>query len=125
MSPLPNPDLPATLTGAYDPRIAACPAPRDLCAELTQMALMGAVLGATGAAGQQLRAMQLGLSNPGQAVRETTRVAAISGAASAIAGAAAHAVSSSGLTRLVVLLAAGTAVVYAAHSRNQTEGSAK
>lgn len=100
------------------------PAPRDLCAELTQMAVMGAMIGATGAAGQQLRAMQLGHCTPRQVVRETTRVAAISGAASAIGGAAAYAVSSNGLTRLAVLLAAGTAVVYAAHSRNQRKNSA-
>jgi hypothetical protein len=81
------------------------------------MAIMGAVIGASGAAGQELRALQLGQRSTREAVRETLRVAAISGAASAVAGAAAHAVASTGLTRLAVLLAAGTAVVYAANSR--------
>ncbi|WP_200279249.1 hypothetical protein [Rhabdochromatium marinum] len=91
--------------------------------DLTQMALMGAVIGATGAAGQQLRAMQLGRTNARQMVRETARTALISGAASAVAGAAAHTVSRNGLTRLAVLLAAGTAVMYAAHSRTNPEDS--
>lgn len=97
------------------------PAPRDLCADLTQMAIMGAVFGASGAAGQQLRALQLGQAKPRDAVRETLRVATISAAASLVAGAAAHAVSSNGLTRLAVLLATGTAVVYAA--QGSTGGS--
>ncbi|WPL18746.1 hypothetical protein Thiowin_03836 [Thiorhodovibrio winogradskyi] len=99
------------------PMQAPCPAPRNLCADLTQMAIMGAVIGASGAAGQEIRALQLKQRSARQAVRETLRVAAISAAASAVAGAAAHAVSSTGLTRLAVLLAAGTAVVYAADSR--------
>lgn len=105
-----------------DPRYLASPAPSpapaDLCADLTQMALMGAVIGATGAAARHLRAMQQGLANAGQTVRETARAALITGAASAVAGAAAHAVTRNGLTRLAVLLTAGTAVMYAAHSRD-------
>lgn len=85
------------------------------------MALMGAVIGASGAAGQQLHAIQLGHATARQLVRETTRAALITGAASAVAGAAAHTVSRHGLTRLAVLLAAGTAVIYAAHSRTNPE----
>jgi len=103
-----------------DPRYLADPAPGGLCADLTQMALMGAVIGAAGAAGRHLQAMQLGHANVRQTVRETARAAIITGAASAVAGAAAHAVSRNGLTRLAVLLTAGTAVVYASHSRDQS-----
>lgn len=100
-----------------DPRIPGQTGQRDLCAELTQMAVMGAIIGATGAAGQQLRALQLGERNARQAVRETARVAALSGMATVVAGAAAQAVSSNGMTRLAVLLATGTAVMYAAQGR--------
>lgn len=98
-------------TAAWPPAEAA-PVPVDGCAGLAQLAAIGAVVGASAAAGASLRRLQRGEITAGEAFADTGRAALASGAASAAAGAAASAVAGQGLVRLGVLFAAGTAVMY-------------
>jgi hypothetical protein len=82
------------------------------CADLLQLSIIGAVVGGSAAAGANIRRLQRDEVSIGQALVETGRTAVASAAATAIAGAAATAITAEGLTRLAILFAAGTAVMY-------------
>jgi hypothetical protein len=84
----------------------------DTCAMLIQLATIGAVVGGSAAAGTSIRRVQRDEMTMQNALADIGRAAAVSGAATAIAGAVAHSVAGQGLTRLAVLFAAGTAVMY-------------
>ena len=87
------------------------------CRALLQLATLGAAVGASAAAGANIRRVQRDEVTTGEALVDTGRAAVTAAAASAIAGAAAAAVSNEGLTRLGILFAAGTAVSYAIQRR--------
>ncbi len=105
--------------GAYYPSTGSrLPAtPNDTCRSLLQLATIGAVVGASAAAGANIRRMQRDEITGVEALVDTGRAAVTAAAASAIAGATATAVSNEGLARLGILLAAGTAVSYAIQRR--------
>lgn len=86
---------------------------QDSCQALVRLATIGAVVGASAAAAKSIRQVQSADVTPTQALVDTGKAALITGAASAVAGAAAGAISGEGVTRLAVLFAAGTAVMYA------------
>lgn len=107
------PALPTTdhrLTDRHFP--ASGPAPADGCSALAQLALLGAVIGGSAAAGANIRRLQRQEVDTAGALADTGRAALASAAASAVAGAAASAVRQQGLLRLGVLFASGTAVMY-------------
>lgn len=87
------------------------------CTTLLQLATIGAVVGASAAAGANIRRAQREEITAAEALVDTGRAAVTAAAASAIAGAAATAVSNEGLTRLGILFAAGTAASYAIQRR--------
>ena len=87
------------------------------CKAVLQLATLGAVVGASAAAGANIRRVQRDQVTAGEALVDTGRAAVTAAAASAIAGVAAAAVSNEGLTRLGILFAAGTAVSYAIQRR--------
>lgn len=87
------------------------------CNTVIQLAALGAVVGASAAAGANIRRLQRAETTAGEALIYTGRAAVTAAAASAIAGAAAAAISNEGLTRLGVLFVAGTAVSYAIQRR--------
>jgi hypothetical protein len=95
----------------------------DTCATLLQMAAMGAVVGASAAAGANILRVQRDEIGAGEAIADTGRAAAAAAAATAVAGAAASAVASQGLGRLAVLLATGTAVMYGLQRSRQVAES--
>jgi hypothetical protein len=95
----------------------------DTCAALLQMAAMGAVIGASAAAGANILRVQREEIGAGEAIADTGRAAAAAAAATAVAGAAASAVASQGLGRLAVLLATGTAVMYGLQRSRQVAES--
>jgi hypothetical protein len=84
----------------------------NTCADLVQLTVIGAVVGGSAAAGANIRRLQRDEVSIGQALVDTGRTAVASAAATAIAGAAATAITAEGLTRLAILFAAGTAVMY-------------
>ncbi|WP_242477181.1 magnetosome protein MamC [Halochromatium glycolicum] len=96
------------------PPPATQPAPQaaDGCASLAQLALLGAVIGGSAAAGANLRRLQRQEVETLGAFADTGRAALATATATAVAGAAASAVSGQGLVRLGVLFASGTAVMY-------------
>jgi hypothetical protein len=84
----------------------------DGCSALAQLAVIGAVIGGSAAAGANIRRLQRHEINAAGALADTGRAALATAAASAVAGAAASAVGQQGLLRLGVLFASGTAVMY-------------
>lgn len=84
----------------------------DGCSALAQLAVIGAVIGGSAAAGANIRRLQRQEINAAGALADTGRAALATAAASAVAGAAASAVSQQGLLRLGGLFASGTAVMY-------------
>lgn len=84
----------------------------DSCSALAQLALLGAVIGGSAAAGANIRRLQREEVDAAGALADTGRAALATAAASAVAGAAASAVRQQGLVRLGVLFASGTAVMY-------------
>ena len=90
---------------------------QNTCADLLQLTVIGAVVGGSAAAGANLRRVQRDEISPGQALVDTGRTTTTTAAATAIAGAAATAITAEGLTRLGVLFAAGTAVMYGIQRR--------
>jgi hypothetical protein len=88
------------------------PTPSDSCGALAQLALLGAVIGGSAAAGANIRRLQRDEIDAAGALADTGRAALATAAASAVAGAAASAVRQQGLVRLGVLFASGTAVMY-------------
>ena len=95
----------------YAPPVAAAPAD-DTCRTLIQLATIGAVVGGSAAAGTSIRRLQREEQTAQEALADVGRAAAVSGVATAVAGAVATAVAGQGLTRLAVLFAAGNAVMY-------------
>jgi hypothetical protein len=93
----------------------------DSCASLMQLAVIGAVVGGSAAAGANLRRLQNDTLTLGEALADVGRAAAVGGAATAVAGAVAGAVASQGAVRLAVLFAAGTAVMYGLQSHLEQE----
>lgn len=89
----------------------------NTCTAVLQLATIGAVVGASTAAGTNIRRMQRDELTAVEALVDTGQAAVTAAAASAIAGAVATAVSNEGLTRLGILLAAGTAASYAIRRR--------
>ncbi|MBK1617520.1 hypothetical protein CKO42_03440 [Lamprobacter modestohalophilus] len=87
-------------------------APSDGCSAIAQLALLGAVIGGSAAAGANIRRLQRAEVDTVDALADTARAALATAAASAVAGAAASAVRQQGLLRLGVLFASGTAVMY-------------
>jgi hypothetical protein len=94
------------------PAPAQAPASADGCAAIAQLALVGAVIGGSAAAGANIRRLQRQEVAVAGALADTGRAALATAAASAVAGAAASAVGQQGLLRLGVLFASGTAVMY-------------
>jgi hypothetical protein len=94
------------------PRTPAQAPVSDTCANLAAFAALGAVLGGAAAAGAGLRLVEQDQLTAREAVADVGRAAATGAIASATAGAVATAVAGQGLTRLAVLFAAGTAVMY-------------
>ena len=90
---------------------------QNTCADLLQLTVIGAVVGGSAAAGANIRRVERDEIGAGQALLDTGRTAAATAAATAIAGAAASAITTEGLTRLAVLFAAGTAVMYGIQRR--------
>lgn len=86
--------------------------PTDACANIVGFAALGAVIGGAAAAGAGLRLLEREALTAGEALADVGRAAAMGATASAAAGAVATAVAGQGLTRLAVLFAAGTAVMY-------------
>lgn len=84
----------------------------DGCSALGQLAMLGAVIGGSAAAGANIRRLQRQEIDALGALADTGRAALATAAASAVAGAAAGAVQRQGLLRLGVLFASGTAVMY-------------
>jgi len=84
----------------------------DGCSAIAQLALLGAVIGGSAAAGANIRRLQREEVDTADALADTARAALATAAASAVAGAAAGAVRQQGLPRLGVLFASGTAVMY-------------
>ncbi|MFP4280785.1 MAG: hypothetical protein ACLFQI_12410 [Halochromatium sp.] len=84
----------------------------DRCSALGQLAIMGAVIGGSAAAGANIRRLQRQEIDAVGALADTGRAALATAAASAVAGAAASAVQRQGLVRLGVLFATGSAVMY-------------
>jgi len=99
------------------PDSRTCSTTDGTCTSLLQLATIGAVVGASAAAGANIRRVQRDEITTVEALVDTGRAAVTAAAASAIAGAAAAAVSNEGLTRLGILFAAGTAVSYAIQRR--------
>jgi hypothetical protein len=95
----------------------------DTCAALLQLAVTGAVVGASAAGGANILRVQRNEISAGEAIADTGRAAAAAGVATAIAGAAASTVSNQGMVRLGVLLAAGTAVMYGLQRSRQVSES--
>jgi hypothetical protein len=93
------------------------PISSSTCNAMLQLATLGAVIGASAAAGANIRRVQRDEVSTGEALVDTGRAAVTAAAASAIAGAAAAAVSNEGLTRLGILFATGTAVSYTIQRR--------
>ncbi|WP_462322489.1 hypothetical protein [Halochromatium sp.] len=98
---MPHPSAPASGSAASDG-----------CSALAQLALLGAVIGGSAAAGANIRRLQRQEVDAAGALADTGRAALATAAASAVAGAAASAVRQQGLLRLGVLFASGTAVMY-------------
>lgn len=84
----------------------------ESCSALGQLAMMGAVIGGSAAAGANIRRLQRQEIDAVGALADTGRAALATAAASAVAGAAASAVQRQGLVRLGVLFASSTAVMY-------------
>ena len=95
----------------------------DTCAALLQLAVTGAVVGASAAAGANILRVQRQEISAGEAIADTGRAAAAAGVATAVAGAAASTIANQGLARLGVLLAAGTAVMYGLQRSRQVSES--
>lgn len=93
----------------------------DACANLVQLATLGAVVGASTAAAKAIGQIQQGEIDTQQALAHTARAALTAATTTAIAGAAANAVGHHGLARLGVLFLAGTALMYGIEKRLHTE----
>ncbi len=104
--------VPASDYAATRPTDRNGPMPSDSCGALAQLALLGAVIGGSAAAGANIRRLQREEIDAAGALADTGRAALATAAASAVAGAAASAVRQQGLVRLGVLFASGTAVMY-------------
>lgn len=91
----------------------APPPPSNTCADLARLAILGAVVGGSAAAGRGFARVQRGEIDDLQALTSTGRSALASAVAAAAAGAAAGAVADQGLLRLGVMFAAGATVMYA------------
>lgn len=87
------------------------------CSTLISLATLGAVVGASAAAGANISRVQRAEITAVEALRDTGKAALAGAAATAVAGAAANAVATEGATRLAVLFAAGTAVMYGIQRR--------
>ncbi|MCW2306959.1 hypothetical protein [Rhodobium gokarnense] len=94
------------------PYPAPQPASGDVCADLVRLALMGAVVGGSIAAASGLRKVRRGEIQQWDMTLETTRGAVLAGAATAISGVAARAVTDEGIARLGMLFAGGVAAYY-------------
>lgn len=97
----------------YHPQDLQLPASADrACTTLLQLTALGGIVGASAAAGANIRWVQRDEISAGQALTDTGRAVLAAATATAVAGAAATAISNEGLTRLGVLFLAGTAVMY-------------
>ncbi len=95
---------------------APAPAATD-CSALIGYATLGAVVGASAAGGANILRVQREELTATEALADTGKAALAGAAATAVAGAAAGLVAKEGVTRLAVLLAAGTAVMYGIQRR--------
>lgn len=91
------------------------------CAALMRLATMGAIVGASASAAQQIRRAQAGTQTPTAALAQTGKAAVTAGVATAAAGAVASSVAEQGATRLGLMFLIGTAVVYGLQSRLGSE----
>lgn len=114
-------DYPVVFYPAAAPAVPVPRAADSACSTLIQLAAIGAVIGASAAAGANIRRVQRAEVDAGMALADTARAAAASAAATAVAGAVASAVAGQGLLRLGVLFAAGTAVMYGLQRRLEAE----
>jgi hypothetical protein len=94
---------------------------RTDCSALMQLATMGAIIGGSAAAAKNLRRVELGDLPATTAVTETGKAAIGAAVATAIAGAAASALTEQGLLRLGIMFAAGTLTLYALQRRSDKE----
>jgi hypothetical protein len=86
--------------------------PESSCSSLLRLAAIGAVVGGSAAAASSYRQVKHHEIEAAQAIRETAKAATATGAATALAGAAASAVADQGLLRLGVMFVAGAAALY-------------
>lgn len=95
----------------WQPAPPACGA-SDGCATLVRLAALGAVIGGAAAAAGNLRRMESGEIEGGEAIAATARSALVGAAATAVAGAVAGTVAEQGVLRLGLMFAVGTGVAY-------------
>jgi hypothetical protein len=87
------------------------------CSALVGYATLGAVVGASAAGGANILRVQREELTATEALADTGKAALAGAAATAVAGAAAGVVAKEGVTRLAVLLAASTVVMYGIQRR--------
>lgn len=92
--------------------LATAPRP-DGCTELARLALLGAVVGGAVATARNLDPMMAGEVPATTALTEVGRTALSAGVATALAGAAAAAITDQGPLRLGILFATSAAALYA------------
>lgn len=88
-----------------------------ICTTLVSLATIGAVVGASAAAGGNIVRVQREELTARAALADTGKAAVAGAAATAVAGLAASAVANEGLARIAVLFATGTAVMYGIQRR--------
>lgn len=82
------------------------------CEALVNLALVGAVVGGAAAAARNAHRVRSGHLEVADALLATGRGAVASAAATALAGAAAHALTREGVARVALMLGVGAAVLY-------------
>lgn len=87
------------------------------CSALIRMATLGAMVGGSVVAAQQLRDFQSGVQTPGGALVETGKAALTAGLATAAAGAIASSFAEQGMGRMGLMFLIGTAAAYAIQGR--------
>lgn len=108
---------------APTPYVPVAEGPANACAEVINMALVGALIGGSAAAASNAIAMTHQQMNLGQALRETGRAALASSVATAVGGVVANTVSDQGLMRLSLMFGVGAAVLYGIHYWNKKQES--
>lgn len=89
--------------------------PESACTSLLRLATLGAVVGGAAAAAGGFRQVRNQQMEAGQALLHTGKMAAATGVATAMAGAAAGALADQGLLRLGVMFTVGAAAMYGIH----------